>query len=319
MRSLDPATLSPEITVKVYGDLSTKNWGDYLYWNYHLFYFGSHATPTIDGERLYMLDQSDQVECLNTADGKIIWQKDLSTDLELDTPNFYFSGSPLVMDNAMVLSVGTAGAALDKDNGKLLWSTGKDACGASSPIVFSHAGKPYLAIFGKDKLVTLAVNTGTPLWSYHWVDGYGRNLCDPVPTGGGGLLVFGANGKGTALLRVGSDTPVWEQKALDPLIGTPVLYQGYIYGPSQSKNGVVCLNASTGAVQWTSEPMGATQVVLSGDTLVIQCKNGDLRLAKATPQRYMSQGRYHALQSDNCFIAPIIAHGKLVCRSWRET
>ena len=308
--------VTPKLPTKVYGDLSTKNWGDYLYWNYNLFYFGSHATPTIDGERLFMLDQSGQVECLNTADGKIIWQKDLTRELELDTPNFYFSGSPLVMDKAVVLSVGTAGAALDKENGTVLWCTGKEACGASSPVVFSQGGKPGLAICGKDKLVTLAADTGTPLWQYHWVDGYGRNLCDPLPAGGDGLLVFGAKGQGTTLLLPGSNKPVWEQKALDPLMGTPVLFQGYIYGASQSQRGVVCVNARTGALQWTSEPMGATQVIVSGDTLVIQCQNGDLRLAKATPRRYVPLGSVHALQSDNCFVAPIIAHGKLVCRSW---
>ena len=300
--------LTPNLPAKVYGN--------YLYRNYNLFYFGSHATPTIDGDRLFMLDPSGQVECLNAADGKIIWQKDLVKDLELDTPNFYFSGSPLVVDKTVVFSAGNAGVALDKETGKLLWSTGKEACGASSPVLFTQGGKPSLAVFGKDKLVTLAADTGVPLWNYQWVDGYGRNLCDPVPAGDDLLLVFGAKEKGAALLRAGSNKAVWEQKALDPLLGTPVLYQGYIYGPSQSKKGVVCLNAKTGAIQWTSEPFGATQVILNGDTLVIQCQNGDLRLAKATPQSYTPLGKYHALQSENCFVAPMIAHGKLVCRSW---
>ena len=55
----------------------------------------------------------------------------------------------------------------------------------------------------------------------------------------------------------GAEAPVWEQKALDPLLGTPVLYQGFLYGPSQSQKAVVCLNAKTGAVQWISEPLAA--------------------------------------------------------------
>ena len=297
-------------------DLSTKVYGNFPFWNYDLFYFGSHATPTIEGDRLYMLDQAGGVECLSTEDGKIIWQKNLTKDLELDYPNFYFSGSPLVMGKALVLSMGTSGVALDKENGKVLWSTGKDAGGAASPILFTQGGKPTLAVFGKDKLVTLSADTGTPIWNYNWVDGYGRNLCDPIPAGDDQLLVFGGGGKGSALLRAGSGKPVWEQKALDPLMGTPILYQGYIYGPSQSQKGVVCLNGKTGAVQWTSEPMLATQVILSGDILVIQCQNGDLNLAKASPQGYVSLGKYHALQSANCFVPPIISHGKLICRSW---
>ena len=297
-------------------NLSRTVFGSFPYWNYKLLYFGSHATPTIDGDRLYMLDQSGNVQCLNTADGTVLWQKDLVKEMELEFPEFFFSGSPLVLDKALVISAGNSGIALDKETGKVLWSTGKEACGGSSPVLFTQGGKPSLAIFSKDKLVSLAPETGTPLWSYNWVDGYGRNLCDPVPAGDDQLLVFGAKGKGAALLRAGSDKPVWEQKALDPLMGTPVLFQGYIYGPSQSKNGLVCLNAKTGAVQWTSEPMDATQVILSGETLVIQCKNGDLRLAKASPQSYIPLGSYHALKSDSCFASPIIAHDKLICRSW---
>ena len=303
-----PGYVTPDLSVKVYGN--------FPFWNYNLFYFGAYATLALDGDRLYVLNQAGIAMCLSATDGSVVWQKNLTKDLELDRPNWFFNGSPLVLDKAVVLAIGTAGVALDKMNGKVIWSTGKESSGCASPVLFTQGGQQRLAMFGKNKLYTLAADTGTTLWNYNWVDGYNRNMSDPVPFGNDQLLVSGAKGKGSALLKVGTDRPVWEQKALDPIMGTPVLYQGYLYGPSQSKKGVVCLDAKTGAVQWTSEPMPATQVIVSGETLVIQCQNGEIHLAKASPQGYQSLGKCHPLQSENCFTPPVIAHGKLLCRSW---
>ena len=303
-----PGYVTPNLPVKVFGN--------FPFWNYNLFYFGAYATLAMDGDRLYMLNQAGIAMCLNAADGSVVWQKNLTKDLDLNTPNCFFNGSPLVLDKTVVLPIGTAGVALDKMNGKLIWSTGKESCGSASPVLFSQGGQQRFTLFGKDKLYAMESDTGKVNWSYNWVDGYNRNMSDPIPVGLDQFLVFGAMGKGAALLKSGAAKPLWEQKALDPLMGTPVLYQGYLYGPSQSKKGLVCVNANTGALQWISEPMPATQVILSGQTLVIQCQNGEVRLAKASPQGYQPLGKCHPLQSENCFTPPVIAHGKLLCRSW---
>lgn len=300
--------VTPNLPLPVYGN--------FFFWNFSLFYFGCHATPTLDGDQLYTLDQCGNAMCWSAVDGKLIWQKKLVDMLELERPNFYFSGSPLVMDKVVVMAAGTAGVALDKKTGNVVWSTGQEACGCASPVLFTHGGQQQLALFGKDKLYTLAADSGKVQWNYNWIDGYGRNMSDAVPVGDDQLLVCGA-GKGAALLQVGTDKPLWEQKSLDPLMmGAPVMLNGYLYGPSQSKNGVVCLDAQTGAEKWASEPMPAMSVTLSGETLVIQCRNGEIHLAKASPLGYTALGKCHPLQSENCFTPPIIAHDKLLCRSW---
>ena len=279
-------------------------------------YFGCRATPALDADRVYTLDQAGIVTCLSATNGMLVWQKNVAKDLDLTLPDMFFSGSPLVLDHVVVLAIGTAGVALDQASGKVAWSTGKEACGNASPVLFEQAGKQRLALFGADQLFVLEPDTGKILWSYNWVDCYQRNLSDPVAVGNGQLLVCGAKDKGSALLQVGTDKPVWEQKSLNPLMGTPVLYQGYLYGPSQLHNGVVCVDAKTGAEKWTSEPMAAAQVILYGETLVIQCLNGEIHLAKASPQSYQSLGTCHPLPGESCFAPPVIAHGKLLCRSW---
>jgi outer membrane protein assembly factor BamB len=42
----------------------------------------SRSTPTVDGERLYVLTAHGKLVCLESATGKEVWQKDLAKDLD---------------------------------------------------------------------------------------------------------------------------------------------------------------------------------------------------------------------------------------------
>jgi len=41
---------------------------------------GPSATPTVDGDRLYVTGLAGNVACLQTADGKVIWQRNLMAE-----------------------------------------------------------------------------------------------------------------------------------------------------------------------------------------------------------------------------------------------
>ena len=41
---------------------------------------GPSATPTVDGDRLYVMGLAGNVVCLQAADGKLVWQRNLVTD-----------------------------------------------------------------------------------------------------------------------------------------------------------------------------------------------------------------------------------------------
>ncbi len=91
------------------------------------------------GDRLYVLDQAGEAFCLDAARGKVMWRRDLMREPGLDArPAWFFGGSPLVLDNAVVFAAGTAGIALEKESGKVAWSTGPDACGSASPLLFEQ-------------------------------------------------------------------------------------------------------------------------------------------------------------------------------------
>jgi len=277
---------------------------------------GPRATPALDEGRLYALDQAGEAFCLDAENGNVIWRQYLMQGKPQGArPKWFFSGSPLVLDKVVVVAFGASGIALDKATGAIVWTSGDEACGNASPVHFQQAGQERLAIFGKDRLFTMEANTGKTLWQYPWADGAGANRCDPIVTEDNKVFVFGGRGKGAALLTIGEDKPIWEQKALDPLMGTPILYQDHLYGPSQSQKALVCLNASDGSVQWR-EPMDATQLTLVDGKFIVQCRNGEVRLAEAAPAGFKSFGKFQALEGNECWTPPVVSRGRLFCRSW---
>ena len=284
--------------------------------HYSLTCMGPRGTPALAGDRLYALDQAGEAFCLDAASGKVVWRKDLMRDPGLDArPAWFFSGSPLVLENVVVFAAGTAGIALDKASGKVVWSTGPEACGSASPLLFEQAGAKRLAIFGQRDLYSLDPETGKVLWQYPWNDGVGENRCDPVAVGDDRLLVCGGHGRGCALLAVGSDRPLWQSPELNPQMAAPIIYQDHLYGPNQTRGELMCLDAKSGQVKWRQK-MDATQVTLVGQTLVIQCRAGDVQLAEATPAGYKPLGSAHVLDGNECWTPAVVAGGRLFCRGW---
>jgi alcohol dehydrogenase (cytochrome c) len=57
---------------------------------------GPGCTPTVDGERLYVLGSGGDLACLQTQDGTIIWRRNLTEDFGGRRPMWRYNESPLV-------------------------------------------------------------------------------------------------------------------------------------------------------------------------------------------------------------------------------
>ena len=56
-----------------------------------------NCTPTVDGDRVYALGRNGELACLDSADGKVIWTKDLTRDFGGNMMSGWgYSESPLV-------------------------------------------------------------------------------------------------------------------------------------------------------------------------------------------------------------------------------
>jgi outer membrane protein assembly factor BamB len=87
---------------------------------------GPSATPTVDGDRLYMMGLAGNVVCLQAADGKVLWQRNLMADFGGRSPMWSFRESPLVDGDKVICTPGgeeTTIVALNKVTGETIWKS----------------------------------------------------------------------------------------------------------------------------------------------------------------------------------------------------
>ena len=69
---------------------------------------GPGATPTVDGDRVYVLGRGGALSCLKVDTGNVVWQKDYMKDYGAEMPTWGFTGAPLVDGNRLICLVGGA-------------------------------------------------------------------------------------------------------------------------------------------------------------------------------------------------------------------
>lgn len=87
---------------------------------------GPSATPTVDGDRLYVMGLAGNVACLQVADGKVVWERHLMADFGGRMPMWSYRESPLVDGDKVICTPGgdeTTMVALNKFTGETIWKT----------------------------------------------------------------------------------------------------------------------------------------------------------------------------------------------------
>jgi len=85
---------------------------------------GPSATPTVDGDRLYVMGLAGNVACLRVADGQMLWQRHLMADFGGRMPMWSYRESPLVDGDKVICTPGgteTTMVALNKLTGEVIW------------------------------------------------------------------------------------------------------------------------------------------------------------------------------------------------------
>ena len=86
---------------------------------------GPRATPTVDGDRVYVVGASGTLLCLNARTGDVVWRKDYAKDYGMRVPVWGISSAPLIDGNRLIAIVGgqpdAKVMAFDKMTGKEIW------------------------------------------------------------------------------------------------------------------------------------------------------------------------------------------------------
>jgi len=279
---------------------------------------GPGATPTVDGDRVFTISKWGDVFCLDALRGTILWQRDLRRD-GVKPNRWGFAGSPLVWGDRVILNAGSAGIALDRSTGRILWSNGTNAAGYASPTRFEAAGAEAVLIFAAKHLVALDPRSGRELWRQFWETDWDTNNTDPLNFRGGVFISSFTRGCGLLSVSNGQPAITYTNRVLRNHLSPGILLGEYLYafnGEAKQETDFRCVHLPTGQLQWTCKDPAFGSLILAADKLVVLSEKGELLLAEASPAGFKPLARAKVL-SGVCWTPPALANGRLYVRNAR--
>ena len=108
---------------------------------------------------------------------------------------------------------------------------------------------------------------------------------------------------------------LWTNRDIATKTSSCVGYKGYIYGVSEGGK-LLCINSKDGKTVWSESRMGMGTVALSEGKLIVLSEKGELIIAEATEKGFTPISRTSVL-SNKCWVVPVLANGRIYCRSNR--
>lgn len=290
---------------------------------------GPRSTPTIDGDRVYVLSAQLALFCLDAKSGKEIWKKDLCQELGGKMIRWQSAASP-VIDGDLIFVCGGDGsalAAINKKDGKVAWKGATETLTHASPIVATILGVKQVIFFVKSGLVAVEPATGKELWRYAFPFKV-STAASPVVSGD--IVYCSAGyGVGSAAAKIAKTggkftaTELWrtEGNTICNHWSTPVVKDGYLYGPFSFKQfgtgPLKCVEVATGKEKWSKDGFGPGGVVLVGNNFLALSDTGELVLIEASPKGCKQLGKFQAVHG-KCWNTFAISNGRVYLRSTKE-
>ncbi len=321
---------------------------------------GPRCAPTIDDDQIFTLGVAGGLTARSIDDGKIQWRVETNEQYHV-VQNFFGAGSaPLVLGDAVLVMIGGSPeidqriapgrlervspdgslvVAFDRHTGKELWKCGDDLASYSSPRTVHLNDHDYVLFFAREGLHVIDPQNGKSIGSVHYRSNLVESVNAMVPVvDGNRVLISECYEMGASLFEItishgdAKFEVVWADEAgnrraqsLRSHLSTPVLQDGYLYacsGRNAPDSDFRCLEFSTGEVQWTALARRRSTASRIGDVLMILQEDGELHLARCTPERFDQLGVWPLdIATDErpaitypCWSAPIIASNCFLVR-----
>lgn len=297
---------------------------------------GPRATPVVAGNRLIANGITGVLTCYEADSGKRLWQVDAYKQFGKELPRFGVCGSPLVVGNVVLVSVGGKGcclAAYDVEKGELLWKGFDEPVSTSSPVLFAGPAKtgrlPSVVFMTSLRLLAVNPLDGSLDWEYPLVFQAGGASTTPLVVGD--RLFTSTMTNGTTAIQVAAKeaklvpAQLWQNKALTGYFSTgTVVDKEYLYlvtNALQPKPSCTlrCVELKSGKELWSKEGVGYYHIGLirTGDNhLLMLDDSGTLRLLQANPKEYRELAQ--AKVSGGTFALPALSDGRLYVRDDQE-
>ena len=283
---------------------------------------GPRATPVWESGRVYALGAEGELRCLESATGKLVWNKNILADNAAANLKWGMAASPLVVDGKVIVTPGgghgNSVVAYDKLSGLRVWGSLDDQAAYASPAVATVGGRRQLLVMTAKRAVGLAVEDGRLLWEYPWVTQEGINAAQPIVVAANRVYLSSGYGHGAAVLELaprgdGFQTRVvWANTRMKNKFNSAVLHEGYLYGLDDGI--LACVDVESGELKWKGGRYGYGQLLLASGHLVVLTEEGDVVLVRAAPEKHREVARFSALQGKTWNI-PAVSDGSLLVRN----
>ena len=285
---------------------------------------GPRGTPTVDGDRVYVLTEMGDLACLRRHDWSVIWQRNILEDFGGRNPPWLISESPLVDGGHLIVTPGGRNAgmvALDKMSGRTVWVSTElsDQAGYASPVVADVDGVRTVMTLTSQAGVGVRASDGHLMWRYRRVANGTANITTPV-FHDNKVFYTSAYGRGGALLALSAEDgevradEVYFTRNLQNHHGGVVLVDGYLYGFHNST--LTCVQFATGEVMWRSRSVGKGSLTYADGHLYVLSQSSVVGLVEASPAEYVEKGRFRIPDRGwPSWAHPVVSGGRLYIRN----
>jgi outer membrane protein assembly factor BamB len=285
---------------------------------------GPRGTPTVDGDRVYVLTENGDLVCLRISDGSPVWQRNILRDFGARNIPWLISESPLIDGANVIVTPGGRGAgmvALDKMTGRTVWQARElnDEAGYASPIAADIGGVRVYMTLTAEAGVGVRASDGRLMWRYRPAANNTANIATPVVADnkvfytssygtGGGLLALTAKGGEVAAQEVYFTRDMMNHH------GGVIVLDGRIYG--FHNNILASIDFATGKTVWRDRSVGKGSLTYADGHFYILSEDNVVGLVEANPTGYREKGRFQiADQGWPSWAHPVVSGGRLYIRN----
>jgi outer membrane protein assembly factor BamB len=306
---------------------------------------GSRTTPTIDGEHAYTVGPMGDLHAINTKTRKPSWRTNIWKDFGggPELPRWAIVQNPLIYGDQLIVATQTPQAgvvAFDKRTGAVTWKSPalSGIPGYVTPSIVKVGSEDHLVMItgavgrgrnARDGSINgLDPRSGKVLWTYT-----GWQCIIPVPqavdAGDGRVLVTGAYGAGSVLLKVDKKGDAYAVSELfkNPDFGAhtqpPVLHEGHFYSHytiNERSDGLVAMGMD-GQIRWKTDqqpPFVRGGSVLADGLLLMTDGTTKLYLVEPSPAGFKPLASAVILEPGDNWAPLALVNGTLLVRGQRE-
>lgn len=283
---------------------------------------GSRSTPTIDGDRLYVLSALGGLYCIDLTKDEVMWEVNILERFKAKNITWDLAESVLIDGDRVICTPGGPDAgvvALNKMTGETVWATKglNDKTSYCSANIIVHNGRRILLTELAKMVVGIDADTGALLWTHEHITKHDIHAVTPIYKDG--LIYYtGGYGSGGGVLELSEDgsavTSKWTDTNLDCQHHGVILVDGYLYGTGHSNSALMCLEMATGKIMWSTKEVRQGAVVYADGMLYVYegPKSGIVDLVKPQPSGFERTGTFTLTEgTDKHWAHPVVAHGRL--------